>query len=258
MAAPFALARRLRADETVFTGWCNLASPLVCETLAREGFSAVAIDQQHGLWDTAATVNAIAAIHLAGASPIVRVPLAQFATVSRVLDFGAEGVIAPLINTPADARAFVAAAKFPPLGERSWGPHRAMTLGGMVDPKTHLREANDLTVTLAMIETRTALDNLDTIVATPGIDAVFVGPSDLSITLSGGAVLDPHSAEVERALDRIVAAAQKAGKVPGAYCQNAERAVALAARGFRFLAVGSDLQFLRAGTAEQVKVLKSS
>jgi 4-hydroxy-2-oxoheptanedioate aldolase len=128
----------------------------------------------------------------------------------------------------------------------------------MADPKTHLREANDLTVTLAMIETRTALDNLDTIVATPGIDAVFVGPSDLSITLSGGAVLDPHSAEVERALDRIVAAAQKAGKVPGAYCQNAERAVALAARGFRFLAVGSDLQFLRAGTAEQVKVLKSS
>lgn len=258
MAAPFALARRLRAGETVFTGWCNIASPLVCETLAREGFSAVAIDQQHGLWDTAATVNAIAAIHLAGASPIVRVPLAQFATVSRVLDFGAEGVIAPLINTPADARAFVAAAKFPPLGERSWGPHRAMTLGGMADPKTHLREANDLTVTLAMIETRTALDNLDTIVATPGIDAVFVGPSDLSITLSGGAVLDPHSAEVERALDRIVAAAQKAGKVPGAYCQNAERAVALAARGFRFLAVGSDLQFLRAGTAEQVKVLKSS
>ena len=253
---PFSLARRLAAGETVVTAWCGLASPLVCETLAREGFSAVTIDQQHGLWDTAATVSAIAAIHHAGAAPIVRVPLAQFPTVSRVLDFGAEGVIAPLINTPADARAFVAAAKFPPLGERSWGPHRAMTLGGMSDPKAHLREANDLTVTLAMIETRTALDNLDAILATPGIDAIFVGPSDLSITLSGGSVLDPHSADVERALDRIVAAAQQADKVPGAYCQNAERAVALARRGFRFLAVGSDLLFLRAGTAEQVKALK--
>ena len=256
MAASFSLARRLRAGETVFTAWCGLASPLVAETLAREGFSAVTIDQQHGLWDTAATVNAIAAIHLAGAAPIVRVPLAQFPTVSRVLDFGAEGVIAPLINTPADARAFVAAAKFPPLGERSWGPHRAMTLGGMTDPRAHLREANDLTVTIAMIETRAALDNLDAILATPGIDAIFVGPSDLSIALSGGTVLDPHSPDVERALDGIVAAARKAGKVPGAYCQNAERAVALARRGFRFLAVGSDLQFLRAGAAEQVKVLK--
>jgi len=258
MAAPYSLARRLRAGETVYTGWCGLASPLVAETLAREGFAAVTIDQQHGLWDTAATVQAIAAIHAAGAAPIVRVPLAQFPTVSRVLDFGAEGVIAPLINTPADARMFVAAAKFPPLGERSWGPHRAMTLGGMADPRAHLRDANDLTVTIAMIETRAALDNLAAILATPGIDAIFVGPSDLSIALSNGTVLDPHSPDVERALDGIVAAAQKAGKVPGAYCQNAERAVALARRGFRFLAVGSDLQFLRAGTAEQVKVLKGS
>jgi 4-hydroxy-2-oxoheptanedioate aldolase len=252
----FSLARRLRAGETVFTAWCGLASPLVAEALAREGFAAVTVDQQHGLWDTAATVSAIAAIHHAGAAPIVRVPLAQFPTVSRVLDFGAEGVIAPLINTPADARAFAAAAKFPPLGERSWGPHRAMTLGGIGDPRVYLREANDLTITIAMIETRAALDNLDAILATPGIDAIFVGPSDLSIALSGGTVLDPHSPDVERALDVIVASARKAGKVPGAYCQNAERAVALARRGFRFCAVGSDLQFLRAGAAGEVKVLK--
>jgi 4-hydroxy-2-oxoheptanedioate aldolase len=258
MMAAFSLARRLRGGETVFTAWCNLGSPLVAESLAREGFAAVTIDQQHGLWDTAATVNAIAAIHHAGAAPIVRVPLAQFPIVSRVLDFGAEGVIAPLINTPADARAFVAAAKFPPLGERSWGPHRAMTLGGMSDALAHLREANDLTVTIAMIETRTALDNLDAILATPGLDVVFVGPSDLSIALSNGTALDPHSAEVEKALDGIVAAAQKAGKIPGAYCQNAERAVALAKRGFRFCAVASDLLFLRAGAAGEVKLLKQS
>jgi 4-hydroxy-2-oxoheptanedioate aldolase len=255
--AAFSLARRLRAGETVFTAWCGLSSPLVAEALAREGFGAVTIDQQHGLWDTAATVSAIAAIHHAGAAPIVRVPLAQFPTVSRVLDFGAEGVIAPLINAPADAAAFAAAAKFPPLGERSWGPHRAMTLGGMSDPKAYLREANNLTVTIAMIETRAALDNLDSILATPGIDAIFVGPSDLSIALSNGTLLDPHSPDVERALDKIVAAAQKAGKIPGAYCQNAERAVALARRGFRFCAVGSDLQFLRAGAAGEVKTLKT-
>jgi 4-hydroxy-2-oxoheptanedioate aldolase len=157
----------------------------------------------------------------------------------------------------ADARAFVAAAKYPPVGERSWGPHRAMMLGNIPDQKVYLREANDSTVTFAMIETKTAMTNLDAIAATPGIDVLFVGPSDLSITLSDGAVLDPHSKEVEAALDKIVAAAAKAGKIAGLYCIDAERALATAKRGFRFLAVGSDLGFLRAGIAAQVKALKN-
>jgi 4-hydroxy-2-oxoheptanedioate aldolase len=252
----FSLARRLRAGETVYTAWCTLASPIVVESLAREGYTAVTLDQQHGLWDTAATVSAIGAIHHAGAAPIVRVPFSQFPSVSRALDFGAEGVIMPLISTPADARAFVAAAKFPPLGERSWGPHRAMTLGGLSDAGAHLREANDITVTIAMIETRQALDNLDAIVGTDGIDAIFVGPYDLSVALSGGKQVDPLSADVEKALDRIVAAARKAGKVPGVYCPDAVRAVTLAKRGFRFLAVASDLLMLRAGAAAEMKVLR--
>ena len=96
--------------------------------------------------------------------------------VSRALDFGAEGIIAPMINTPADARAFAAAAKYPPIGERSWGPHRATTLAGLSDQSVYLREANDHVVTLAMIETRTALQNLDAIVDTPGIDGLLPRP----------------------------------------------------------------------------------
>jgi 4-hydroxy-2-oxoheptanedioate aldolase len=256
MTTPFSLARRLKAGETVFTGWCPLPYPIVAETLAREGFVAVTIDQQHGLWDTATTVTGIAAIRQGGAAPIVRIPLNGFAVASRVLDFGAEGVIAPMINTVEDARAFVAAAKYPPIGERSWGPHRAMTLAGVPDMKTYLREANDLVVTIAMIETRTALANLDAIAGTEGIDALFVGPSDLSIALTDGAEVEPHSALVERELDRVVAAAQKHKKIPGLYCANAERALFAAKRGFRFCAVGSDLGFLRAGTAAQLKALK--
>jgi 4-hydroxy-2-oxoheptanedioate aldolase len=253
----FSLARRLAAGETVYTGWCGLPAPIVAESIAREGFVAVAIDQQHGLWDTEATVAGIAAIRAAGAAPIVRVPLGAFAIASRVLDLGAEGVIAPMINTAADAQAFVGAAKYPPLGERSWGPMRAMTLAGVSDPKRYLREANAATVTLAMIETRTAMDNLGAIAATPGIDVLFVGPSDLSIGLSDGGEFDPHSPAVEAALDRIVAACRKAGKIAGLYCANAERAVACAKRGIRFLAIGSDLAFLRAGAAAQLKILKS-
>lgn len=254
----FSLARRLRAGETVFSGWCGLPYPLVAETIGRDGFAAVTLDSQHGLWDLSTILTAIAAVRQGGAAPVVRVPVGDFATVSRVLDFGAEGIIAPMINTATDARALGAAAKYPPVGERSWGPHRATTLAGLADQSVYLREANDHVITLAMIETRTALENLQAIVETPGVDGVFLGPSDLSIALSDGKNLDPLSKEVDRELDRILAAAEKAGKIPGAYCHSAERAVALAQRGVRFLAVMSDLAMLRAGAAAALKVLKGS
>ncbi len=258
MAMPgFTLAKRFRDGETVFSGWCGLPYPLIAETLAREGFPAVTIESQHGLWDVAGILHGIAAVRQGGAAPIVRVPLNDFALVSRSLDFGAEGIIAPMINTPADARAFAAAAKFPPLGERSWGPHRAMTLGGVPDMPTYLREANDHVVTFAMIETRTALQNFDAIIGTPGIDGFFLGPSDLSIALSDGKNVDPLSKEVDGHLDTMIAGAQKAKKIPGAYCHSAERAAALAKRGVKFLAVSSDLGMLRAGAAAVMKTIKA-
>jgi 4-hydroxy-2-oxoheptanedioate aldolase len=176
--------------------------------------------------------------------------------VSRVLDLGAEGTIVPMINTVEDARAYVAAAKFPPLGERSWGPLRALMLDNFSDPKSYLQNANEQTVTMAMIETRKALDNVDAIAAVPGIDMLFVGPSDLSITLSKGAVLDPHGAEVEAAVDKIAAAAKKAGKYAGIFCADAARAVACSKRGYQLMAVMSDFGMLRGGIAAQMKVLR--
>jgi 4-hydroxy-2-oxoheptanedioate aldolase len=255
--AAFTLAKRLRAGETVFSAWSGLPYPLVAETLARDGFAAVAIESQHGLWDVGGILAGIAAVRQGGAAPLVRVPLGDFALVSRALDFGAEGIIAPMINTPADARAFAAAAKFPPIGERSWGPHRAMTLGGVADMQTYLREANDHIITLAMIETRTALANFDSVIGTPGIDGFFLGPSDLSIALSDGKSVDPLSKEVDAHLDAMIAGAQRANKIAGAYCHSAERAAALAKRGVRFLAVSSDLTMLRAGAAAALKALKA-
>ena len=252
----FDLARRLRAGETVFSAWCNLGSPVVAETIVREGYVCGVFDAQHGLWDLNAVVNGIVALHGAGSTPGVRVPLADSGFVSRALDFGAEAIIAPMINTVADARQFAGAAKYPPLGERSWGPQRAMVLQGKTSAVDYLREANDGTITLAMIETRMALDNVDAIAATPGIDALFVGPYDLSTALSGGKAQDIDAPEVNQAIDAICAAAKKAGKIPGIYCRDAERALAMAKRGFRFLAVGSDNGLVRESAAAQVKALK--
>jgi 4-hydroxy-2-oxoheptanedioate aldolase len=201
------------------------------------------------------TLAGIAAIHAAGAAPMVRVPLGDFAVVSRVLDFGAEGVIAPMINTVEDARAFAAAAKYPPIGERSFGPARAVMLNNL-DNAEYVTRANGETITFAMIETRTALANLEAILGTAGIDGVFIGPSDLSIALTDGKTVDPHSKEVDAAVDQIGEAAHKAGKIAGAYTADAARANDLAGRGFRFLAVASDTAFLRAGTAATFKALK--
>jgi 4-hydroxy-2-oxoheptanedioate aldolase len=210
---------------------------------------------QHGLWDVAAAADAITAIHHAGAAPLLRVPAGDYAMASRALDFGAQGVIAPMIDSADDARAFVAATKYPPLGGRSWGPMRA-TMLMRIEQKDYLREANELTLTLAMIESRAALENVDAIAGTAGIDGLFLGPSDLSIALSQGAELDPHAKAVEDGLDRIVAAARKAGKIAGAYCRNAERARALQKRGITYFAIGSDLNLLRAGIAAEIDILK--
>jgi len=254
--AAFALARRLRAGETVYAAWCSLASPIVAETVARDGFSAVVLDMQHGLWDTASIIAGIGALDHAGSAPVVRVPLNDFAFVSRALDFGAEAIIAPMINSLADARQFAAVAKYPPLGERSWGPQRAMTLQGKTATVDYLREANDGTLTLAMIETPMALAQVESIAKTPGIDALFIGPYDLSTMLSGGKAQDVTAPEVERAIDQICGAAKTAGKIPGIYCNGAERALAMAERGFRFVTVGGDLGYLRDGIAAQLKALK--
>ena len=242
MPSCFARTARSTPDQSVSVG--------------REGFPAVTLDAQHGLWDIASIVSAIAQVRHGGAAPIVRVPVGDFATVSRALDFGAEGIIAPMINTPADARAYVSFAKFPPVGERSWGPHRVTTLANMPDQKLYLREANKLTVTFAMIETQTALDNVEAIAATPGIDALFLGPADLSIALSKGGNVDPMAGEVDRELDRIIAAAHKAGKIMALDRHSAERAVALAKRGIRFLAVGSDMAFRARARRRALKALR--
>ena len=234
-----------------------LGSPHVAETIAREGFAAVVLDAQHGLWDISSLIAGIGALSHAESAPAVRVPLNDFALVSRALDFGAEAVIAPMINSADNARQFAAAAKYPPVGERSWGPLRAMALQSpRTPPVDYMREANEGTLTLAMIETATALGNVDAIAATRGIDALFVGPYDLATALSDGKAQDVQAREVEQAIDKICAGAKKAGKIPGIYCRDAESAFAMAKRGYRFIIAGNDQTTLRAATMAQLKALK--
>src|SRR5665213_2935656 len=128
--AAASLASRLRAGETLLSGWSTLTDPIVAEWVGRQAFDCVILDMQHGLHDIRSVTQSLSALALAGKPGLVRVPLGDNASVSRALDVGAAAIIAPMINSADEAEAFVAAAKYPPVGERSWGPNRALALSG--------------------------------------------------------------------------------------------------------------------------------
>ncbi len=242
-----AFADRVRNGAPAFAAWCGIPDPLVPELMVREGFDCAVLDMQHGAVDYAVAVQGIAACALAGKPAIVRVPVGEFATASRALDAGAAGIIAPMVNSVEDARSLAAFTKFPPMGERSWGPHKALALTGlsMLD---YLAQANSFVLTIAMIETRAAMAALDDILAVPGIDGVFVGPSDLSIALTNGATVNQLHPEVDKALDHIVARAKAHGKFGAAFCADGKRAAEVAAKGYQLMSIGTDGLLLRAGS----------
>lgn len=249
------LSERLGGGSGLLTGWVGLPDPLVAGIVAREEVDAVTLDMQHGAVDLATAMRAIPHVLLAGKPALARIPVGEFATASRLLDAGASGIIAPMVNSVEDARGFAAFSKFPPLGERSWGPALALDLTGLT-PAAYLARANHLTVALAMVETREALDALDAILGVDGIDGVFVGPSDLSIALSGGAHVDAGHADVWSALGHVVARCRAHRKVCAAFAANGERAGELRRRGFDLVALSSDIMQLKAGVKAMAEIAR--
>lgn len=243
------LADLLRREKAVLTAWSSLAPNAVVELLARSPFDAVTLDMQHGGHDIATVQEGLAPLILAGKGAIVRVPVGRFDMASRALDFGAEAVIAPMINDVADAQAFADHMKYPPLGQRSWGPQRGMDLHQADDPQAYLRDANKATLAFAMIETRRALDALDDILAVEGIDGVFVGPADFSISWTNGGALDPHNEDMADTLADVAGRARTAGKHAGLFVVDPARAQHYAGLGYNLLAIINDVAFLKAGLA---------
>ncbi len=246
MAKP-TLAARMRAGDLIYSGWIATPEPLIAETAARQGFDCVCLDMQHGLQDPASVMRSIGGILLAGKPAGVRVPVGDFAMASRALDMGAEAVIAPMINSVADARAFVAATKYPPLGERSWGPARAMTVLDIPDAATQLATANRDTLAFAMVETKRALDIVDEILEVDGIDGIFMGPSDLSLTLSDGKEVAPTADWLDEPIRRIADRARAHGKIACGFGNNPTRARYFNDAGYQFVALGPDTVYLASG-----------
>jgi 4-hydroxy-2-oxoheptanedioate aldolase len=237
---------------TAINGWLSIPSGYAAEVMAHQGWDSLTIDMQHGVIDYAAAVAMLTAISTTATVPVVRVPWLDPGILMKVLDAGAYGVICPMINSRADAQALVAATHYQPRGVRSYGPVRATLYGG----PDYLQQADDTVVVFAMIETRQAIDNLDEIMSVPGLDAVYIGPADLSISLGCAPAFDDVEPPVAEAIERILTSAKRYGLIAGIHNGSPESARRRGERGFGFVTVSSDARLMSDGAQRVVKEFK--
>ncbi|MBK6868979.1 MAG: 2,4-dihydroxyhept-2-ene-1,7-dioic acid aldolase [Burkholderiales bacterium] len=234
-------------------GWLAIGNSFSAETMAHQGWDTLTIDLQHGVVDYQAMIPMLQAISTTATVPLVRVPWLEPGILMKTLDAGAYGVICPMVNTREDAQKLVAWTHYAPRGTRSFGPVRALLYGGAEYPK----HANDTIVTFAMIETAQALDNLDAILSVEGLDAIYIGPSDLSLALGCRPVFDDLDPKAQEAVDHILARAKAHGVVTGIHNGHAEGALKRIAAGFQFVTVSSDARLMAAGAQQVLRAMRA-
>jgi 4-hydroxy-2-oxoheptanedioate aldolase len=224
----------------VINSWCGIPSSFSAEVMAHMGWDSLVVDMQHGIVDYQVMVTMLQGISTTETTPLVRVPWNDPAHIMKALDAGAYGVICPMINNRAEAEKFVGAMRYAPAGYRSSGPVRAALYGG----PDYQAKANDTVVAFAMIETREALDRLDEILSVKGLDAVYIGPSDLSISCGYPPGLDKEDEWMMAALARVLEGCRQHRVQPGIHCGAPEYAKRMIAMGFTFVTVGGDNRFM--------------
>ena len=242
-----ALKKKIADGVNCVGGWVAIPNAFAAEIYASQGWDSVTVDMQHGASDINDVVPLLQAIRSGGdATPLVRVPWNDPAYIMRVLDAGAMGIICPMINTPAEAEALVRAGRYPPMGERSFGPFRAAQYGA-----DYWQNANGEVLLFAMVETRQAVNNLEAILSVKGIDGVYVGPSDLSLSLGKPPTLDPTDSEVVASIETIATTTRRRGLIAGVHTDQPKTALRRFAQGFQMCTILNDVRLL-AVAAQQV------
>jgi len=249
------LRARMAEGEVINNGWLSMPDTFGAELMAQSGWDSLTLDMQHGLIGYGEMVHILQTLHRFDLPVLVRTPWKDLATVSRCLDAGANGVIAPMINTEQEARDLVSASRFTPLGSRSHGPVRAAAYG---TGGTYYKTANSEILVLAMIETPEGVANLDAILAVDGIDGVFIGPGDFGLCLGFAPTLDRREPEVLAAYETIVAKTRGAKKFPGIHNASVDYSAEMTAMGFQFHAVLSDGALLQRAATAQVEAFKAN
>jgi 4-hydroxy-2-oxoheptanedioate aldolase len=239
---------RLRAlgqrDQAAANGWLAIPSAFAAETMAQQAWDSLTIDMQHGMVDYQTMLSMLQAISTTSVVPMVRVPWLEPGIIMKSLDAGAYGVICPMVNTREEAQRLVAYTSYAPRGSRSFGPLRASMYAGADYPE----HADTTIVRFAMIETAQALDNLDAILSVEGLDAIYVGPSDLSLSLGCKPSIEQPEPKAAQAIDHIVERAKAHGVVAGIHNFTPETALGRVAKGFRFVTIGADTRMLVSGS----------
>ncbi|WJL96960.1 aldolase/citrate lyase family protein [Microbacterium sp. ET2] len=237
------------AGQPIRGAWLASPSAVAAEAVASAGYDYVSVDMQHGTADLSDAVAMFTAIGGQGTVPMARVPSNDAAVIGRILDIGALGIVVPLVETAEEAAAAVAATLYPPHGVRSFGPVRASTTIGS-------RDTPDLEqiFVAVMVETPRGLDNVDAIAATPGLDAVYVGPADLALGLGLPPAYERTEPEHVEAIERIRLACERHGIVAGVHCAGGAMAARRLAQGFGLTTIMNDLAVLKAGAEHELRL----
>lgn len=246
------LKRALAENRPVVNGWLAIPSSYSAEIMGHQGYDAVTVDLQHGMIDFASALSMLQALSATSAVPLVRVADSTPAQIMRVLDAGAYGIICPMISTAEQAQRFVSACRYPPQGIRSFGPARGLLYGGADYPQ----HANREILTLAMIETREGLTNLDAILETEGLDGVFIGPNDLSLTLTGAASAESTHPEMMSAIELVVSRCRVKHKIAGIFCTSGAAAAQRIAEGFNVVTPANDVMQLGRASREAIALAR--
>ncbi|MEZ5667872.1 MAG: aldolase/citrate lyase family protein [Alphaproteobacteria bacterium] len=236
----------------VVNGWLAVPSPYSAEVMAHAGWDSLCVDLQHGNNDYQAAATLFQAISSTKTVPICRVPWNEPGIVGKMLDAGAYGVIAPMVNTRAEAEAFVSATRYPPRGQRSFGPIRGLLYGG----PDYAEHANDTVVAIAQVETRESIENLDAICAVPDLDGLYIGPADLALSYGKKPIFDNEDPEMLDLFWRVRDACRKAGKAACIHCGSAAYARRMADEGFQLMTILSDARLMANAAAAAVKAFR--
>jgi 4-hydroxy-2-oxoheptanedioate aldolase len=243
-----------KSGKSAVNGWLAIPNSFSAETMAHQGWDSLTIDMQHGVVDYSSLIPMLQAISTTSTVPMVRVPWLEPGILMKSLDAGAYGIICPMVNTRVDAQNLVAWTHYAPRGTRSFGPVRASLYGGA----DYAQHANDTIVTFAMIETAQALDNLDQILSVEGLDAIYIGPSDLSLSLGCRPVLDDVDPKAQQAIDHVLARARAHNIVAGIHNGSPATALERVAKGFRFVTISSDARLIAAGAQQVLAQMRST
>lgn len=246
------LKAMFREGTTILNGWLSIDNGYSAEVMAHQGFDSLTVDLQHGLHDYTTAAPLLTAISTTATMPMARAPWNDQGIINKLLDAGAYGIICPMIDTPDDAARFVRACRYPPLGQRSFGPARAVLYGGADYPQ----HANEEILCLGMIETAGAIEHLDAILATEGLDGVYIGPADLALALGRAPGFDPSDPHVLETIRMIGSKAVERGLLAGIHCGSVEWAKARITDGFGLVTVSSDARFIAEGAKRVVTAMR--